>query len=92
MAGLKTKSMRNLLMLSCKKASELIEKRTVVPLTLFEKIRLKAHTQMCDMCSEYEKQSRTIDDGLKKIMEEDIQKIDTLTEEQKKAILDKLKQ
>ncbi len=83
--------MKNLLMLSCKKASELIEKRTVVQLTFFEKIRLKAHTQMCDLCAEYEKQSQTIDEGLKKIMEEDIQKSEILTDEQKKAILDNLK-
>lgn len=51
-------------MLSCKKATELIEKKSVLPLSLKEKIQLYMHKSMCDACTSYEKQSKKIDELL----------------------------
>ncbi len=49
------------MMISCRKATELIEKRSLFGLTVFEKVNLVLHTSMCDACTLYEKQSKTID-------------------------------
>ena len=56
----------NLLILSCKKATELIEKRSVVKLSFKEKVQLRMHKSMCDVCTAYEEQSRKIDELLHK--------------------------
>jgi hypothetical protein len=56
----------NELMLSCKKATELIDKKTVFKLSVKEKAMLCLHTSMCDACSAYQKQSNKIDSLLKK--------------------------
>ncbi|PCH50206.1 MAG: hypothetical protein COC22_05985 [Flavobacteriaceae bacterium] len=55
------KKLINILMLSCKKATELIEKRLVTKLTAIEKIQLKMHTSVCSNCSTYENQSDIIE-------------------------------
>lgn len=51
---------------TCQKATELIEKRNVVPLTIVEKVRLKAHLSMCAACHAYSHQSELLDTMLKK--------------------------
>jgi hypothetical protein len=51
----------NWLMLSCKKATELIEKESFAGLTRKEKIRLHLHTSLCNGCTAYQKQSLLID-------------------------------
>lgn len=48
-------------MLSCKKATELMEKQSLVGLSAREKFRLRLHTSMCDGCTAYQKQSLLID-------------------------------
>lgn len=48
-------------MLSCKKATELIEKKSIVDLSWKENIRLHMHTSMCGGCTAYQKQSLLID-------------------------------
>lgn len=58
-------------MLSCKKATELIEKRLVVKLTVVEKIQLKMHTAVCSNCSTYESQSDIIENCIAKIHQPD---------------------
>ena len=60
------KKLMNYLMLSCRKATELIEKRTLVRLSFKEKVQLRMHKSMCDACIAYEKQSRKIDELLHK--------------------------
>ncbi len=60
------KKLMNYLMLSCRKATELIEKRTLVRLSFKEKVQLRMHKSMCDACTAYEKQSRKIDELLHK--------------------------
>jgi hypothetical protein len=58
------KNLMNLIILSCKKATLLVEKREVKPLSFFEKIQLTMHTSMCDACRAYEKQSQTINKAI----------------------------
>ena len=53
-------------MLSCKKATEMVEKKTVTSLSFIEKLKLKMHLSMCDACKAYEKQSKIIDNFLHK--------------------------
>ena len=58
------KSLLNILLLSCKKATELIEKREITPLSKKEKLQLRIHTSMCKACRSYEKQSDTLEKAL----------------------------
>jgi hypothetical protein len=51
-------------MLSCKKATELMEKQSLMGLSAKEKFRLRMHTSMCDGCTAYQKQSLMIDNLL----------------------------
>lgn len=57
------------LMISCKKAGELIEKKNAEKLSFFELMQLRLHTTMCEVCRIYEKQSamihRMLEKGLK---------------------------
>lgn len=53
-------------MLSCKKATELIEKRSLIGLSFKEKIQLHLHKTMCDTCTAYQKQSKKIDELLER--------------------------
>jgi hypothetical protein len=55
----------NKLMLSCKKATELIEKKEVVGLSFIEKAQLKLHLSMCKVCASYGKHSKVVDHVLK---------------------------
>ncbi len=52
------------MMLSCFKATELIEKRQLTPLGVVDLLRLHMHTMMCDACRMYEKQSKIITTAL----------------------------
>ncbi|MFA6456065.1 MAG: hypothetical protein WCW40_04520 [Bacteroidota bacterium] len=54
------------LMVSCKKATELIEKNSIAGLSLTEKLQLRMHTAMCSACTNYQKQSLYIDTLLKR--------------------------
>ena len=60
------KKLMNILMLSCKKASALIDMKSVRKLSTKEKVMLRMHTSMCDGCTAYLKQSRILDDLLHK--------------------------
>ncbi len=53
------------LFLSCLKATELIEKKLHIKLSVKEKLRLKVHKSMCNACRRYDKQSKIIDNALK---------------------------
>lgn len=60
------KNLMQVFMLSCRQASELVEKKLLVGLTLKEKIQLKVHTSVCKICTQYEIQSTKIDNLFKK--------------------------
>lgn len=53
--------MMNWLMLSCKKATQLMEKQSFMGLSPKEQLRLRLHTSLCDGCTAYQKQSLLID-------------------------------
>jgi len=55
------KKLMNFLMLSCKKAADLIEKKLSFRLNIKEKIQLSMHTRMCDACKNYQKKSEDMD-------------------------------
>ena len=83
------KKLMNILMLSCKKASELIDKKSVVKLSMKENVMLHMHTSMCDACTAYQKQSKILDDLLQKhIHETKIPEI--INNELKQQIISKL--
>lgn len=62
-------------MLSCKKATELIEKNLVTKLSLREKVQLKMHKSLCDACTAYEKQSKKMDELFHKHLNSDSDQI-----------------
>ncbi len=70
------KKLMHILILSCLKATELIEKKINFRLSRKEKIQLKAHKMMCSACTNYEKHSLLIEKGLKKSMHPDFSQED----------------
>lgn len=49
------------MMLSCKAATGLIEKKQVLGLSFGEKVKLKLHLSLCNVCAAYEKQSTKLE-------------------------------
>ena len=62
------KKLMDKLMLSCKRACELIDKKSIVKLSVKEKMMLHMHASMCDACAVYKKQSKILDALLQKHM------------------------
>lgn len=60
------KKIMHILLLSCLKATELIEKKMNFKLGFTEKMQLKVHKMMCSACSNYEKQSILLEKGIAK--------------------------
>lgn len=52
-------------MLSCRKATELMEKELHFKLSFIEKIQLRMHTSMCDACNAYQKNNVILEQTLK---------------------------
>jgi hypothetical protein len=59
------KKLMHILMLSCKKATFLIEKGNNNPLSFMDKLQLTMHLKMCNKCADYQKQSILIENVLK---------------------------
>ena len=59
------KKLMNLMVLSCLKATFLLEKREEEPLSIMEKFQLKLHLKICDKCANYSQQSHSINMALK---------------------------
>lgn len=51
----------NTLMLSCRKATLLMEQRTMAPLNVVDRMQLWMHLRVCDGCRAFEKQNTTIE-------------------------------
>jgi len=79
-----------LFLLSCLKATELIEKKMNFKLTGREKLQLSMHKMVCNACRNYEKQSKLIEMGMLKQPEKPNRKIEIDVESFKKSILDKI--
>lgn len=56
--------------ISCRQASELVEKKLEARLPFFDKIRLKWHTLYCAACRQYEAKSAKLDDMLKRALKD----------------------
>ncbi|MEX1240352.1 MAG: hypothetical protein WEB30_11565 [Cyclobacteriaceae bacterium] len=56
----------NMMMLSCRKATELMERKTFGELDAFARFQSFMHTSMCDACKLYEKQSQFLENILRK--------------------------
>ena len=75
---------------SCKKTTELIDKKFLTSLSIKERIQLYFHKSMCKTCSSYEHQSKFIDSAVSKLFQSK-PKIDTKTSnERKQKIIDKI--
>lgn len=59
------KKILHILFLSCKKATFLIEKGNIKPLSFMDKLQLSMHIKMCNKCADYQKQSLFIENILK---------------------------
>ena len=55
------KPINDILLISCLRATELIEKKFHLKLSFGDRLRLSVHKIMCSACSNYEKQSSIID-------------------------------
>lgn len=60
------KKLMHFMFLSCIKATELIEKKLFIGLSIREKVQLMLHKSMCDACTRYGKQSEELDHYLQK--------------------------
>ena len=78
----------HILLLSCLKASELIEKKIHFGLSFKEKIQLSLHKTMCDACRNYEKQSLFIEKSIESSIK--TKKIEPDIEELKKSIRNRI--
>jgi len=84
------KAMR-ILLRTCKKTTELIDKEMFTPLTLKEKMQLQAHKAMCKTCNAYETQSKLIDALLEKwFVSDSNNKKSKLDEEKKNKIIEEI--
>jgi predicted anti-sigma-YlaC factor YlaD len=87
------KKLMNILMLSCKKAGELIERKQDEELATVKKLQLKLHLSMCNLCSDYAQKSKSINRLLNSYHSSmpDILKEEKLSEKDKEDIKKKLK-
>ncbi len=60
------KKLMNLIVLSCRKATYLLEKSLLSPLPFMDRLQLKMHLKICDKCAAYQKQSLIIEALLEK--------------------------
>lgn len=72
--------------LSCKQATELVEKRENFGLSKLENLKLKFHLSMCSSCSKYSKQSILLDRALSSAFKNDLDDNVKFTDEAKKKI------
>lgn len=54
------------LLLSCRKAAELVERQSFAPLPTRQAVQLWMHTRICAGCNAFQRQSRLIDTLLEK--------------------------
>ena len=73
-------------MTSCRKTTELIEKRAVASLSIKEKMQLTMHTAMCTTCKAYAKQSKLLEKALSKFSASEEAEPKTLSDEAKLKI------
>lgn len=80
----------NMMVNSCKKTTELIDKQQITSLTAKEKMQLKVHKTMCKTCSAYEHQSKVIDNIISKWFNGKSKTNVKLPQERKNKILEEI--
>lgn len=84
------KKWMNLILLSCKRATELIEKQHVEPLTSKESMQLQIHSAMCSACKSYKKQSAVLDETIAKMVKPESESNEVLSSKTKETIIKKI--
>lgn len=75
---------------SCKKTTELIDKKFITTLTLKERVQLFLHKSMCKTCTAYEQQSKFIDKAISKLFHGKPKTDTDLSHERKQKIIEKI--
>lgn len=79
------------MIITCKKATELIEKKDIFGLSKKEAFSLNVHTFLCKTCKKYEKLSEELDHTLRNFFSSQTEEELTLSPEKKEEIKNKLK-
>ncbi len=82
----------NKMLLSCKEATSLIEKKFVFPLTFMERWRLYIHVKMCVVCNIYQHQSKVIEKAIAKWINQEGSPNEVLPPKSKERIIEKIKE
>jgi hypothetical protein len=75
---------------SCKKNTELIDKKFLTSLSIKEKIQLYFHKSMCKTCTAYEHQSKFIDNAITKWFQNKSEINTDVSNERKRRILEQI--
>lgn len=81
----------NTLVLSCKEATELVEKREVTALTSRQRLQLKIHLWICSACRSYAKQSHLMNKMLERFVTSSTEEIHCMDDTSKAKILRHIK-
>ncbi|MEO8405417.1 MAG: hypothetical protein ABI480_12505 [Chitinophagaceae bacterium] len=77
---------------NCKKATLLIEKKQMTPLTLGEKMELKLHLAGCSVCRTFERQSILINNHIKSLFQSAPKSESKLNDQFKSDLQNKIKE
>ncbi|MFW5887009.1 MAG: hypothetical protein ACOCUL_04560 [Bacteroidota bacterium] len=86
------KKIMQILLLSCFKATSLIEKKIYSRLSIPERIQLRFHNKLCDACFQYEKQSQVIDQVISRLMNKEEKSCKLDIGKMKKEIISKIEE
>lgn len=75
---------------SCKKTTELIDKKFLTSLSVKERLQLYFHKSMCKTCASYEHQSKFIDNAVSKLFRGKSKINTNSSKERKRKIIDKI--
>lgn len=75
---------------SCKKTTELIDKKFLTTLSVKESVQLYFHKSICKTCSAYEHQSKFIDNAVSKLFHGKPKINTNLSNERKRKIIEKI--
>ncbi|MBC35999.1 MAG: hypothetical protein CL663_08175 [Bacteroidetes bacterium] len=65
------------LLLTCLKATELVEKKFLFKLSFRERLQLRLHLSVCNICLRYSKQSALLEQGISNLHESSTFTIDS---------------
>jgi len=77
-------------MITCKRAALLDAKKAFKNLSISEILKLRLHAKICDACQSFNQDSKLIDEAIEKLLESKADEKVSLSDEQRKKILDSL--